>query len=387
MVHAPVHPPVTPALVHDWLDTWAGGENCLAEIASLHPTAPIFTLVDFMPARLRARLGRREVRTSYLQRLPFARGHFRRMLPLFPSAIERLDVSGFDAVISTSHAVAKGVRPARGQFHLCYCFSPIRYAWDLREQYLAQVGLDRDIAGYAARRMLDRIAAWDRRTSDRVTDFVAISEHIRERIRRCYDRDATVIHPPVTLPPFDAAPRKRDRYVTVSRLVPYKRIDLLAAAFARLPGRELVVVGDGPERGRIAAAAGPNVTLAGQADDATRDALLRDARAFLFAAEEDFGIAPLEAQGAGVPVIAYARGGVTETVRGLDDPSPTGVFFAAQTPEAIADAVLRFEANEQRIDPLACRRNAERFSVERFRRAFAGHFAERYARFRAERRA
>ncbi|GIK88465.1 MAG: hypothetical protein BroJett026_39460 [Betaproteobacteria bacterium] len=375
------------ALVHDWLDTWAGGENCLEAIAALYPSATIYTLVDVMPAPLRRRLQGHEVRTSFLQRLPGARRRFRSLLPLFPAAVERLDVSGHDLVISTSHAVAKGVRRGPGQLHVCYCFSPIRYAWDLREQYLAQTGLDRGLRGWLAHRVLDRIADWDRRSSARVDDFVAISQHIRERIARCYGREASVIHPPVTLPAFDARPRMRRHYVTVSRLVPYKRIDAIAAAFARLPGRELVIVGEGPERSRIAAAAGANVRLVGQADDAQRDAWLRDARAFLFAAEEDFGIAPLEAQAAGVPVIAYGRGGVTETVRGLEDEAPTGLFFDAQTPEAIADAVLRFEACEARFDALACRRNAERFAAQRFRDEFAAHVAARFAAFRARRAA
>ena len=344
-------------------------------------------MVDFFPAKLRERIGGRHPKTSFLQRLPGARSHFRRLLPLFPRAIESLDVARFDLVISSSHAVAKGVRTHRDQLHVCYCYSPMRYAWDLRDQYLAQVGLDRGLRGWAAGRMLDRIVAWDRRSSDRVNDFVAISNHIRDRIVRCYAREASVIYPPVTLPAIAGAPGGRRHYVTVSRLVPYKRIDVIASAFARLPGRELVIVGEGPERARIAAAAGPNVTFAGQVDDAKRDELLRSADAFLFAADEDFGIAPLEAQGAGLPVIAYGRGGVAETIRGLDDARPTGVFFDAQTPEAVAEAVLRFEAHADRFDSAECRRNAERFGVERFRREFGDHVASRYAAFRAGRSA
>jgi glycosyltransferase involved in cell wall biosynthesis len=379
---SPIHARTTIAVVHDWLDTWAGGEICLEQILAIFPQATLFALIDVFPPALRARIGGRHAITSFLQHLPGAKTHFRRLLPLFPRAIESLDVSRFDVVISSSHAVAKGVRTHRGQLHVCYCYSPMRYAWDLRDQYLAQVRLDRGLRGWAATRLLDRIAAWDRRTSVRVDDFVAISHHIRDRIARCYSREASVIYPPVTLPAFAGRPGGNRRYVTVSRLVPYKVIDVLAAAFARLPGRELIVVGEGPERARIAASAGANVTLAGQADDARRDEILRSADAFLFAAEEDFGIAPLEAQGAGLPVIAYARGGVTETIRGLDDPWPTGVFFDAQTPEAVADAVLRFEANAHRFDAAECRRNAERFGVERFRREFGEHVAARYEQFR-----
>lgn len=370
-------------IVHDWLVTWGGGEHCLEHLLALYPGAELLALVDFLPDALRRRLGGRQAITSFLQRAPAATSYYRHYLPLFPSAIERLDVSRFDLIVSNSHAVAKGVRRRAGQLHICYCLSPIRYAWDLRDQYLEQVGLGRGPRGWLAHRLLDRIAAWDRRTSAGVDHFVAISEHIRDRIARCYDRDADVIYPPVALPPFDPRPRARTRYVTVSRLVPYKRIDAIAAAFARLPGRELVIVGEGPERARIEAVAGPNVRLTGHLDDTARDAILRDARAFLFAAEEDFGIAPIEAQAAGVPVIAYARGGLTETIRGLDKPQPTGVFFAAQTPEAIADAVLRFEANESSIDALACRRNAERFGAQRFQREFGELVAARYAAFRA----
>lgn len=380
-------PPMKVALVHDWLDTWAGTESVLEQVSALFPAAPIHALVDFLPQAQRQRLSGHPIHVSFLQHLPLARRGFRRLLPLFPAAIERFDVAGFDLVVSTSHAVAKGVRTHDRQLHVCYCMSPMRYAWDLREEYLAQVGLDRGVRGWAARRVLDRLAAWDRRTSTRVDRFVAISHYIRERIGRCYGRDAAVIYPPVSLPPLDTMPRPRKRYATVSRLVPYKRIDVLAQAFARLPDRELVIAGEGPERARIQAVAGPNVTLLGHLDDARRDALLREARAFLFAADEDFGIAPVEAQAAGTPVIAYGRGGAAETIRGLDDREPTGVFFDAQTPAAVADAVLRFEANEARIDPAACRRNAERFGDARFRREFGDFIASACAAQRARRAA
>jgi glycosyltransferase involved in cell wall biosynthesis len=234
-----------------------------------------------------------------------------------------------------------------------------------------------------ADRLLDRLAAWDRRTSDRVNRFVAISEYIRGRIARCYGRDADVIYPPVAFHASAAPPpRREDYYVTVSRLVPYKRIDVLAAAFARLPDRELVVIGEGPERARIQSVGARNVRLVGAVSDESRDAYLRGARAFLFAAEEDFGIAPLEAQAAGVPVIAYRRGGASETIRGLEAASPTGVLFDAQTPDAVVDAVLRFEANAARLAPGACRRNAERFGVERFRQEFATYVDAAYRSFR-----
>jgi glycosyltransferase involved in cell wall biosynthesis len=373
----------TIAVVHDWLDTWAGGEQCLAQILALYPHSELFALVDFFPPEFRARIGGRRAHTSFLQHLPGARAHFRRLLPLFPAAIERLDISRFDLVISSSHAVAKGVRTHPRQLHLCYCYTPIRYAWDLREQYLAQVGLAHGIRGALVRRLLDRIREWDRTASSRVQRFVAISEHVARRIERCYDRPAIVVYPPVSV--LDVPPTEvpRRAYLTVSRLVPYKRIDLMAAAFRMLPDRELIVIGEGPERRRIEASAGPNVRLLGEVPDAERDAWLGRARAFVFAAEEDFGIAPVEAQAFGTPVIAYGAGGATETIRGLDAPSPTGVFFVEQTPAAIAAAVRDFEAHAERISAQACRDNAKRFAVDRFRREFAACIASEWTAFAA----
>jgi glycosyltransferase involved in cell wall biosynthesis len=369
------------AIVHDWLDTWGGSELALAQLLALYPAAELFTLVDFMPAQERARLGRRQIHTSFIQNLPFAQTRFRRYLPLFPRAIERFDLSAYDLVLSSSHAVAKGARTSRRQLHICYCYTPMRYAWDLREQYLRQVGLDHGLRGRLVRRTLARLRAWDRATSERVDCFVAISQTIADRIRRCYDRDATIIFPPVALAAAVPEIDRTSTYITVSRLVPYKLIDVIVAAFKLLPERELVVIGDGPERERVAAIAGPNVRLVGHLSDSERDQWLAGARAFVFAADEDFGIAPLEAQARGTPVIAFGRGGALETIRGLDDSTPTGVFFHAQTPEAIAAAVREFEANAQRISAAACRANAARFSEARFRTEFAELVASRVAQF------
>jgi glycosyltransferase involved in cell wall biosynthesis len=303
-------------------------------------------------------------------------------VPLFPRAIESLDVAAFDIVVSSSHAVAKGVRTNARQLHICYCYSPMRYAWDLRDQYLRQVGLAGGMRSWFAHRMLDHLAAWDLRTSERVDEFVAISRHIAARIARCYGRDAHVIYPPVSLPDARAdRPRRDGLYVTVSRLVPYKRIDAIAAAFRQLPDRKLVIVGEGPERERVATQAGPNVTLAGQLEDAQRDTLLAEAQAFLFAADEDFGIAPIEAHARGTPVIAYRKGGLTETVAGLDADVPTGVFFDEQSPDAIAQAVRTFEAHRDRIDPAACVASAQRFSAPRFRTEFSEFVTTRHRAF------
>jgi glycosyltransferase involved in cell wall biosynthesis len=369
------------AIVHDWLDTWGGAELALVELLALFPEADVFALVDFMTPEDRARLGPRAIRTSFIQRLPFARTAFRRYLPLFPRAIERLDMSGYGLVVSSSHAVAKGVRTTPAQLHICYCYTPMRYAWDLQDQYLRQAGLERGVRGRVVRRALGRLRAWDRAATRRVDCFVAISHTIAERIRRCYGRESAVIFPPVPAAPPDAGTARDGTYVTVSRLVPYKRVDLIADAFRLLPDRKLVVIGDGPELERVKAVAGPNATLLGRAPDAERDRRLATARAFVFAAEEDFGIAPLEAQARGTPVIAYGRGGALETIRGLDDAVPTGVLFDEQTPEAIAAGVRAFEANEGRITASACRDNAARFSATRFRSEFSAFVAARQAEF------
>ena len=364
------------ALVHDWLDTWRGGENVLAEIVRIFPEADLFALVDFLPAAARARLSGKRVTTSFLQRLPGVRHYFRTLLPLFPRAIESLDVSGYDLVISSSHAVAKGVRTAGGQAHVCYCHTPMRYAWDLRDQYLGPLGLSSGLSGALANRALNRLRDWDRRVSPRVTHFVANSAFIAQRIARCYDREATVIYPPVDVRFFTpgeggAEPAERDYYLAASRWVPYKRMDLVAAAFRDLPARRLVIAGDGPEAVRVRRAAGPNVEFVGEVPRERLRDLLRGARAFVFAAEEDFGILPVEAQACGTPVIAYGRGGALETVRDVENGTATGMFFGEQTAEAIAAAVRAFDQKLPTLRAAECRANAERFAAERFRTEFA----------------
>jgi len=371
-------------LVHDWLDTWGGGENVLAALVALYPEAELFALVDFLSDAHRARLGRKPIRTSFIQRLPLARRHFRKYFPLMPQAVERFDLSPYELVISSSHAVAKGVRTQSGQLHICLCHSPARYAWDLEQQYLAQTGLDRGALGWLARLQLARFRRWDVRASARVDRFVAISQYIAQRIRNCYGRDADVIYPPVDIPAVQVdGPPRESFYLTVSRLVPYKRIDLLVQAFAAMPERQLVVAGDGPEMKKLARLATPNIRLLGAVDDAHRDRLLRTAKAFVFAADEDFGIAPLEAQALGTPVIAFGHGGSAETIRGLDAPAPTGVLFAEQSAASIGAAITQFEASAQRITAAACRANAERFSRQTFNRRFSAYVTAALAQHRS----
>jgi glycosyltransferase involved in cell wall biosynthesis len=361
------------AQVHDWLEAPGGGEDVLSALLELFPAAPVFTLVDFLTPSERRRLGPAAIRTSPLQHLPGARSWFRYAAALFPSLVERFDVSAYDVVVSVSHAVAKGVRKRAGQTHICFCNSPARFAWAMAHTYRDRVASTPGWRAGLAERVQARFREWDLAASRDVDHFVANSNHIAAEIRRCYGRDAHVIYPPVDVARFAReASSEREGYVTVTRFVPYKRVDLVIEAFRRLPTRRLTIVGDGPERARLARNLPPNVALAGRLDDDATARAVGRARAFVFAACEDFGIAPLEAQAAGTPVIAYGRGGVGETIRGLDDARPTGVLFDEQSSDAIVDAVLRFEATTIAADD--CRRNAERFSRQRFRDEFAAHF-------------
>jgi glycosyltransferase involved in cell wall biosynthesis len=370
------------AIVHDWLVTYAGAERVLEQMLAVYPDADIFSLIEFVPDDEREFLGGRRVNTSFLQRLPGMRRGYRRFLPLMPLAIEQFDLSQYDLVISSSYAVAKGVITGPNQLHLSYCHSPIRYAWDLQHQYLRESGLDRGLSSVLARYILHRIRLWDLRTANGVDGFMAGSQFIARRIAKVYRRRATVIHPPVDVDAFTRGGTREDFYVTASRMVPYKRIDLIVEAFAAMPQRRLIVIGDGPEARRIRAKGAPNIQFLGQQSFEVLRDHLRRAKAFVFAAEEDFGIAPLEAQACGTPVIAYGRGGVLETIQGFAEPEPTGIFFGEQSVAALVQAVELFERDGHRIVPERCRRNALRFSAEDFRSAFASHVTGCWEKFR-----
>ena len=359
------------AIVHDWLVTYAGAERVLEQMLTVYPNADLYSLIDFLSEGDRGFLGGRRARTSFLQGLPGARKHYRNYLPLMPLAVEQFDLSAYDLVISSSYAVAKGVLTGPDQLHVCMCYSPMRYAWDLQHQYLRETGLDRGIRGVLARLVLHRMRLWDLRTANGVDRFIAISHFIKRRIRKIYRRDSTVIYPPVDVERFTPGGPREDFYVTASRMVPYKRMNLIVDAFTAMPERQLVVIGDGPESRRIQSRAGSNVSFLGQQPFEILRDHLRRARAFVFAAEEDFGIAPLEAQACGTPVIAYGKGGVLETLRGLDSVDPTGLYFTEQTTSSLIGAVEEFERDSGRISPTACRENALRFAPERFRRELA----------------
>ncbi|CAB3808624.1 glycosyltransferase family 4 protein [Paraburkholderia fynbosensis] len=355
------------AIVHDWLVVSGGAEKVLKNIIECFPNADIFSIVDFLEDRDCVK--GKTVHTSFIQRMPFARQRYRAYLPLMPIAIEQVDLSGYDLVISSSHAVAKGVLTGPNQVHVSYVHSPIRYAWDLQHQYLRESHLSTGIKSAMARVLLHYIRGWDSRSANGVDHLVANSQFIARRIRKAYQRDATVIYPPVDLASMTVCTQKDDFYVTASRMVPYKRIDLIVQAFSQTPERRLVVIGDGPEMKKIKSCAGENVTILGHQPWEVLVDHLRRARAFVFAAEEDFGISVVEAQACGTPVIAFGRGGALETVVGLPLDRPTGVFFGEQTLESLLEAVGRFENNAGLFDPRQCRRNAERFSTENFKAA------------------
>ncbi|MCD0423065.1 glycosyltransferase [Rubrivivax sp. JA1024] len=363
------------AVVHDWLVDRAGAERVLEEILALFPDAVLYTLIDRMPAADATRLPRRATVTSWLQKLPDVERYFTRCLPLMPMAIQQLDLSGHDLVISSSHCVAKGVLVPPEALHLCYCHSPMRYAWDMQHEYLRTEGLDRGPKSWLARRMFHRLRAWDAYTANGVDHFAANSDFVRRRILKAYRREAVVIHPPVDLSAALDASGERRGYVTVGRLMGYKNITLMVEAFRRLPQHELTVVGGGPQLQALRRAAPANVRFTGPLPEAQKQARLRGARAFVFAAVEDFGIAPVEALAAGTPVIAFGRGGALDYLRRGDN----AWLYAEATPEALAQAVLDSEAAWPQDVHERCRRSAERFGAGRFRAEFAAWVDERWA--------
>ncbi|MGE5148194.1 MAG: glycosyltransferase family 4 protein [Candidatus Eiseniibacteriota bacterium] len=372
------------AIVHEWLVTVAGAERVLSEMLSCFPAADLYAVVDFLPDGVADDIKKRVTGTTFIQALPCARTRYRNYLPLMPLAIEQLDLSAYDIVISSSHAVAKGVITGPDQLHVSYVHTPMRYIWDLQHQYLRESGLDRGIKGYLARWLLHRLRLWDVRTSTGVDRFIANSAYVRRRIAKTYRRDAQVIYPPVDVTDFTPGGAKEDFYLAASRLVPYKRIDLIVEAFAAMPERRLMVIGDGPDRRKVERGATPNVTLLGhQSRDAMID-YMRRARALVFAAEEDFGILPVEVQACGTPVLAYGKGGALETVIPLGRDNPTGLFFEVQTPAAIRQAVDRFEAAADRFTVQNCRNQALRFSAERFRGELGAAISTAWTDWQAE---
>ncbi len=357
------------AIVHEWLDTYAGSERVVEQFLRIWPDADLFAVCDFLPEGERAFLRGRVPHTSFIQRLPGARRHFRKYLPLMPVAIEQFDLSGYGLVVSSNHAVAKGVLTGPDQLHVSYIHSPMRYAYDLQHQYLRESGNDRGLRGVITRCLLHRLRIWDRSTAAGVDVLVANSDYIAGRIRKVWRREAEVVHPPVDVARFALARAKQEHFLVASRMVPYKRIELVAEAFRRMPARQLRIIGDGVNMPAVRAAAGgaANITFLGRVDQASLVREMQQAAAVIHAAEEDFGIAIVEAQACGTPMIAFGRGGARDIVRPPPDPSPTGLLFADQTAGSLIAAVEAFSALRDAFTPEACRANAERFSEENFR--------------------
>lgn len=368
------------AIVHEWLVWYAGSEQVVAAMLEALPQADLYALVHD-PERLRGTpLERVPVRTSLVQGLPWSKKGYQLYLPLMPFAVEQLDLRNYDLVLSSSHAVAKGVLTRANQLHVSYTHSPMRYAWDLYLQYLAESHIERGIKSWMVRPALHYLRMWDVSAAYRVDAYLANSSYVEQRINKLYRRPAQVVYPPVHVARYRPDLPREEFFITVSRFAPYKHIRMIVEAFAKM-GKPLVVIGEGSEFERVQGVAGPNVKLLGyQPDEVVADYLQR-AKAFIFAADEDFGIAPVEAQAAGCPVVGYGGGGLLETVTPWPAPEATGVFFDAQTPGALEAAVKLFEAYEGQFQAKNCRRNAERFRQEHFKREFTAKVEELWGRF------
>ncbi|MGK2837940.1 glycosyltransferase family 4 protein [Klebsiella pneumoniae] len=370
-------------IVADWFITYAGSEKVVAEFLDVFPEAELYSVVDFLSSENKSHFKNKNITTTFIQNFPFARKKYQSYLPFMPLAIEQLDVSKHDVILSSSHAVAKGVLTGPDQLHISYIHSPIRYAWDLQHQYLRESNLHKGFKGLLAKWILHNIRIWDCRTSNGVDHFIANSKFIARRIKKVYGRNADVIYPPVDVERFTLNENKEHYYFTASRLVPYKRIDLIVEAFSHMKDKKLVVIGDGPEMNKIKAKATSNIEILGYQSNSVMVDYMRNARAFVFAAEEDFGITPVEAQSCGTPVIAYGKGGALETIRPIGVEKATGVFFYNQDVKSIIDSVNFFEQHSDEIILSDCRLNALKFSEQRFKEEIKEYVMNRHAEFLA----
>lgn len=366
------------ALIHDWFSTYAGAEKCIESFTNIWNDFEIYGLIDFLSDADRDKILKgKYTHTSFIQRLPFAKKKYRNYLPLFPLAIEQFDLSGYDVVLSSSHAVAKGVLTHSNQLHISYMHTPIRYAWDLYHQYLYESGLNHGLKGILAKYFLHKIRLWDVSTANRVDHYIANSHYIARRIKKAYGKSSDVIYPPVDIDKFALRESKSDFYLTASRMVPYKKIDLIVEAFSQTD-KKLLVIGDGPDMGKIKSKASKNIELLGFADDKTMADLMGQAKAFVFAAEEDFGITPVEAQACGTPVICFGRGGALETVR--EDIS--GLYFMEQNIRELLATVDKFEQSYDKFEPIKIRENSLKFSRTRFESEIKSYVEKKYEEFK-----
>lgn len=363
-----MHSPKNVALVHDWLISPAGGEKVLQAIYEMYPGTVHALLAD----REKSIFEGKKIVTSFIQKLPFSGKNYRSYLPFFPIAIEQFDLSSFDLILSSSHCVAKGVLSHSHQLHICYCHTPMRYAWDLSAEYLREI---RGMKGALARLFLHYLRGWDVSSSHRVDHFIANSHYIARRINKTYGREATVIYPPVDTEFYHPGSKRENFYLAASRFVSYKKMDLVAEVFSFLPDRKLVMIGEGPELKKIKEKAKKNVEILGPQTNEQLRSYLQKAKAFVFAAQEDFGILPVEAMACGTPVIALSKGGAKETV--LEN--ETGIFFAEQTVEEVVHAIKRFE--EREWDFAFINSHAKIFGRERFKLEFSQFVEKKYNEF------
>jgi len=366
------------ALVADWLVTYAGAERVITEILKVFPKSDLFAVIDFLSDESRQHFLGKHAQTTFIQKFPKAETKYRNYLPFMPLAIEQLDLSSYDVILSSSHAVAKGVLTGPDQLHISYVHSPIRYAWDLQHQYLRELGLTKGVKALIIRWLLHKIRMWDYRTANGVDHFVANSKFIARRIKKVYGRDSDVIYPPVDTDRFTLREDKDDFYFTASRMVPYKKIDLIVEAFAQMSNKKLVVIGDGPDMQKIKSKATSNIEILGYQSNQVMQDHMQRAKAFVFAAEEDFGITPVESQACGTPVIAFGKGGSLETIRSDLSNNPTGIFFNKQNVSSVIDAVELFEKNRELYLPENCRNNALQFSNHRFQHELKKYVLEKW---------
>ncbi|HCD7468641.1 TPA: glycosyltransferase family 4 protein [Klebsiella michiganensis] len=376
-----MHQDLNIGIVADWFVTYAGSEKIVAEFIELFPDSELYSVVDFLSKENKLHFKNKEITTTFIQNLPFSKKKYQSYLPLMPLAIEQLDVSKHDIILSSSHAVAKGILTGPDQLHISYVHSPIRYAWDLQHQYLREAGLSKGLKATLARWLLHKIRIWDCRTANGVDHFIANSQFIARRIKKVYGRKADVIYPAVDVERFALQTNKQDYYMTASRMVPYKRMDLIVEAFSHMPTKRLVVIGDGPEMNKIKSKATNNIEILGYQPNDVMQKYMSEAKAFVFAAEEDFGITPVEAQACGTPVIAYGKGGALETIISIEKEDPTGLFFYKQDVESLVEAISKFELSRDSILPENCRANALKFSAERFREEIKHYVEQKWKDF------
>ncbi len=359
------------ALIHDWYTQYGGAERCIESFTNIWDDFDHFTLVDTLTEQQRKKILKgKNSKTSFIEKLPFGKKKYRSYLPFFPLAIEQFDLSEYEVILSSSSSIAKGVLTRPDQLHITYMHSPMRYAWDLYFQYLKESGLNKGIKGFIAKYLLHKIRIWDIITLNRPNYYITNSKFVASRIKKLYNKESIVIYPPVDTEAFNLSEITDDYFITCSRMVPYKKIDLIVEAFSKT-NKKLIVIGDGPDFKKIKKIATKNIELKGYLNNDEKIALLKKARAFIFMALEDFGISPVEAQACGIPVIAYSEGGALETIKGAyasetNVINKTGVFFKKQTTESLIEAISYFETYEKEFDKKIIRENSERFSVKRF---------------------